>query len=128
MDIERMKRIANGSDLTPAVYALRRTEYLGDLTRPRSGRIPRTSSLPYADSSARQHPLRRAQDQERRGTLDQGRKDVGSPRSDPEDLMTAHVWDIDVSPHVFPDACHTFSGSTVIRVTAGRSPQTEGVQ
>ncbi|MFE7978084.1 sulfurtransferase [Streptomyces shenzhenensis] len=47
--IERMKRIADGDDPTPAVCALRRTEYLGDPARPRSGHIPRTTSLPYAD-------------------------------------------------------------------------------
>ncbi|MGW1620668.1 sulfurtransferase [Streptomyces sp. NPDC002172] len=47
--LERMKRIADGSDPTPAVCALRRTEYLGTPGRPRSGHIPRTTSLPYAD-------------------------------------------------------------------------------
>ncbi|MER5198886.1 sulfurtransferase [Streptomyces sp. NPDC002755] len=49
VDLERMKRIADGRDTTPAVCALRRSEYLGDHDRPRSGHIPRTSSLPYAD-------------------------------------------------------------------------------
>ncbi|MEU2617876.1 rhodanese-like domain-containing protein [Streptomyces sp. NPDC007157] len=49
VDLERMKRIADGSDPTPAVCALRRTEYLGTPDRPRSGHIPRTTSLPYAD-------------------------------------------------------------------------------
>lgn len=47
--LERMKRIADGDDPTPAVCALRRTEYLGDPDRPRSGHIPRSTSLPYAD-------------------------------------------------------------------------------
>ncbi|MEU9158021.1 rhodanese-like domain-containing protein [Streptomyces sp. NPDC048417] len=49
VDLARMKRIADGSDLTPAVCALRRPEYLGDPALPRSGHIPRTSNLPYAD-------------------------------------------------------------------------------
>ncbi|MFE4965834.1 sulfurtransferase [Streptomyces sp. NPDC056660] len=49
VDLERMKRIADGSDPTPAVCALRGTEYLGTPDRPRSGHIPRTTSLPYAD-------------------------------------------------------------------------------
>ena len=49
VDLERMRRIADGSDPTPAVCALRRSEYLGTPDRPRSGHIPRTTSLPYAD-------------------------------------------------------------------------------
>lgn len=49
VDLERVKRIAAGGDPTPAVCALRRSEYLGDPARPRSGHIPRTTSLPYAD-------------------------------------------------------------------------------
>ncbi|MER6529820.1 rhodanese-like domain-containing protein [Streptomyces sp. NPDC001508] len=49
VDLERMKRIADGDDPTPAVCALRRTEYLGDRDRPRSGHIPRSTGLPYAD-------------------------------------------------------------------------------
>ncbi|MFJ8487034.1 sulfurtransferase [Streptomyces sp. NPDC094038] len=49
VDLARMKRIADGSDPTPAVCALRRPEYLGTPEHPRSGHIPRTTSLPYAD-------------------------------------------------------------------------------
>ncbi|MFJ3669605.1 sulfurtransferase [Streptomyces sp. NPDC090106] len=58
VDLERMKRIASGADPTPAVCALRRTEYLGDPARPRSGHIPRTGSLPYADFLGPDNTLR----------------------------------------------------------------------
>lgn len=56
-DLSRMRRIADGDDSTPAVCALRRTEYLGDPARPRSGHIPRTTNLPYADLLAPDHTL-----------------------------------------------------------------------
>jgi thiosulfate/3-mercaptopyruvate sulfurtransferase len=56
-DLARMRRIADGDDSTPAVCALRRTEYLGDPARPRSGHIPRTTNLPYADLLATDHTL-----------------------------------------------------------------------
>lgn len=38
VDLERMKRIADGSDPTPAVCALRRPEYLGTPGNPRCAR------------------------------------------------------------------------------------------
>ncbi|MFJ9249162.1 sulfurtransferase [Streptomyces sp. NPDC101776] len=56
-DLDRMRRIADADDPTPAVCALRRTEYLGDPARPRSGHIPRTTNLPYADLLGPHHTL-----------------------------------------------------------------------
>ncbi|WP_019063450.1 sulfurtransferase [Streptomyces prunicolor] len=56
-DLARMRLIADGDDPTPAVCALRHTEYLGDPARPRSGHIPRTTNLPYADLLAPDHTL-----------------------------------------------------------------------
>ncbi|RDG38785.1 sulfurtransferase [Streptomyces corynorhini] len=55
--LARMRRIADGDDPTPAVCALRRTEYQGDPGRPRSGHIPRTTNLPYADLLGPHHTL-----------------------------------------------------------------------
>ncbi|GAX55280.1 sulfurtransferase [Streptomyces olivochromogenes] len=56
-DLARMKRVADGRDATPAVCALRRTEYAGDPGRPRSGHIPRTTNLPYADLLGPHHTI-----------------------------------------------------------------------
>ncbi|AXG81773.1 sulfurtransferase [Streptomyces paludis] len=56
-DLARMRRVADGGDATPAVCALRRTEYAGDPARPRSGHIPRTTNLPYADLLGPHHTL-----------------------------------------------------------------------